>query len=209
SKWTFTLNLPFFLLAAIFPQALLGIFGPEFTDGATALVILAFASLTNAATGSSGAILDMTGHTRVKLLNSTASVGLAIVLNLLLIPPLGVTGAAIAAFGSIATVNLLRVAQVAWLVRVLPYDREWLKPAAAGVAAGAAAWLVGLLTADASLFVRALTGGAALAVTYAAVLVALGLSDDDRTILSRAGRRFTRRRGGKAVAAAGAQGDVP
>lgn len=207
SKWTFTLNLPFFLLAATFPQALLGIFGPDFTDGATALVILAFASLTNAATGSSGAVLDMTGHTRVKLLNSTVSVGLAIILNLLLIPPLGVTGAAIAAFGAIATVNLLRLAQVAWLVRVLPYDRQWLKPIAAGVAAAAAAWLVGLLTVEANLFIRALAGGAALALTYAAVLMALGLSADDRTILSRARRRFTRRREGKAVAAAGAQGE--
>lgn len=197
SKWTFTLNLPFFLIAVLFPQALLSIFGPEFLSGAAALTILGFATLTNAATGTSGAVLDMTGHTRLKLVNSTLSVGLAIGLNLLLIPPLGVTGAAIATLGSRATVNLLRVAQVLWMVKVGPYDRSWLKPVAAGIAATAAAWLtVFLLTGIVEPIPRSAIGALALVLTYVGVLAALGLSDDDRMIVSRAARKLTRRGGG-------------
>ncbi|HET7582056.1 MAG TPA: flippase [Candidatus Limnocylindria bacterium] len=197
SKWTFTLNLPFFLLAVLMPEAVLGIFGSDFTSGATALTILAFASLTNAATGTSGAILDMTGHTSVKLVNSTLSVGLAIVLNLLLIPPMGVTGAAIASLGSVATVNLLRVGEVAWLVHVGPYDRSWVKPVIAGLASAAVGWalLLGLRHVT-GLLIRSVVAALALAVTYIVVLLVLGLSDDDRTIVSRAARKFTRRRGG-------------
>jgi O-antigen/teichoic acid export membrane protein len=197
SKWTFTLNLPFFLLAVLMPEAVLGIFGSDFTSGATALTILAFASLTNAATGTSGAILDMTGHTSVKLVNSTLSVGLAIILNLLLIPPMGVTGAAIASLGSVATVNLLRVGEVAWLVHVGPYDRAWVKPVIAGLASAAVGWalLLGLQHVT-GLLIRSVVAALALAVTYIVVLLVLGLSDDDRTIVSRAARKFTRRRGG-------------
>jgi O-antigen/teichoic acid export membrane protein len=197
SKWTFTLNVPFFLLAILMPEALLSIFGPDFTSGAPALTILAFASLTNAATGTSGAVLDMTGHTSVKLVNTTLSVGLAIVLNLLLIPAMGVTGAAIASLGSVASVNLLRVAEVAWLVRVTPYDRSWLKPLVAGVAAAAVGWIVVLGLRDVTgLLERSVLAALALAATYVLVLVLLRLSDDDRIIVSRAARKFTRRRGG-------------
>jgi O-antigen/teichoic acid export membrane protein len=179
------------------PEAVLGIFGSDFTSGATALTILAFASLTNAATGTSGAILDMTGHTSVKLVNSTLSVGLAIILNLLLIPPMGVTGAAIASLGSVATVNLLRVGEVAWLVHVGPYDRSWVKPVIAGLASAAVGWalLLGLQHVT-GLLIRSVVAALALAVTYIVVLLVLGLSDDDRTIVSRAARKFTRRRGG-------------
>ena len=197
SKWTFTLNVPFFLLAVLMPEALLSIFGPDFTSGATALIILAFASLTNAATGTSGAVLDMTGHTSVKLVNTTLSVGLAIVLNLLLIPAMGVTGAAIASLGSVASVNLLRVAEVAWLVRVTPYDGSWLKPMVAGAAAAAVGWVVILgLQGVTGVLERSVLAALALAVTYVLVLVLLRLSDDDRIIVSRAARKFTRRRGG-------------
>lgn len=208
SKWTFTLNLPFFLIAVLFPQPLLSIFGPDFTDGATALTILGFASLTNAATGTSGAVLDMTGHTRVKLVNSTLSVGLAIGLNLLLIPPLGVTGAAIASLGARASVNLLRVGQVLWLVRVGPYDRSWVKPIAAGTAAALAASGVAFVLGDATdTLIASALGALALIATYAVVLVALGLSDDDRTIVSRAARKLTRRRGSSVLARAEAPGE--
>jgi O-antigen/teichoic acid export membrane protein len=194
SKWTLTLNLPFFLIAVIFPEALLGLFGPEFTDGAAALGILAFASLVNAATGTSGAMLDMTGHTRVKLVNSTISVALGIALNLLLIPVLGVVGAAISVVGAVSAVNLLRVAELGWLEGVGPYDRSWLKPILAGaVAAGVGVATSGLLV-DFGLAVRAIAGIATLGATYAGMLVALGLHPDDRLVLSRIGRRFGRRR---------------
>jgi O-antigen/teichoic acid export membrane protein len=209
SKWTFTLNLPFFLIAVLFPEALLSIFGDDFLQGTTALAILAFASLMTSVTGTSGAILDMTGHTKVKLVNSTLSVGLAIGLNLLLIPPLGVTGAAIASLGARTTVNLLRVAEVLWLVRVGPYDRSWLKPALAGAAGAAAAWLVLVALGDgAGLILRSAMGALALVATYGAVLWAQGLSDDDRTIVSRAARKLTRRRGSpQPVAGVGASGE--
>ncbi len=194
SKWTFSLNLPLFFLVLAFPAALLAVFGKGFESGVDALVILAWGNLINAATGTSGAILDMTGHTRVKFLNSAVSLALAIGLNLLLIPPLGMRGAALAAVGSITLVNVLRLFQVQLLVGVQPYDVSWLKPVAAGVAATAAgvgvAWLAGGPTS----LVGFVGGALALLVGYVAAILALRISDDDRMVLQRAGRRLTRRR---------------
>ncbi|HXG40036.1 MAG TPA: flippase, partial [Candidatus Limnocylindrales bacterium] len=141
SKWTFSLNLPLFIAVALTPDAILSIFGRDFAAGAAALVILTFESLVNSGTGTSGAVLDMTGHTRVKFVNSTLSVGLSIGLSLLLIPVWGLIGAALAALGSTAIVNLLRVLEVWLLLGVTPYSLAWLKP----ISAGAVAATVGAL----------------------------------------------------------------
>ena len=50
------------------------------------LAILAGANLVNAATGMSGAVLDMTGHTLLKLINTPIAFGVAVGLNILLVP---------------------------------------------------------------------------------------------------------------------------
>jgi len=208
SRWTLTLNLPFFLAALIFPQFLLAIFGKEFEAGATALVILACGNLLNAATGSSGAVLDMSGYTIVKLLNATISVGLAIALNLLLIPSYGIIGAAIAAASAVGVVNVLRVIQVRILVGVGPYNRDFLKPIAAGVGAAAATLVVGVLTQALDGWARAGLGLVVLAGAYAGAIIALGITDDDRLVLDRVGRKLSRRgRGGRAERGAGGEAD--
>ena len=60
----------------------------------------------------------------------------------------------------------------------------------------------------AGMLVGSAIGALALSATYAAILVALGLSDDDRTVLSRAARKVTRRRGTSVgMAKAGAPGE--
>lgn len=194
SKWTFSLNLPLFFLVLAFPAALLAIFGKGFQTGASALVVLAWGNLINAATGTSGAILDMTGHTRVKLLNSALSVALAIGLNWILIPPMGIVGAALAAVGSIAIVNILRLLQVRLLVGVQPYDTSWLKPIAAGLAAALAAVGVALIAGGPTTIFGFALGALVLIGGYVGAIVALGLSEDDRMVLGRVGRRLTRRR---------------
>jgi O-antigen/teichoic acid export membrane protein len=193
SKWTLALNLPFFIIVLLFAPSLLAIFGAEFQEGSQALVILAFASLVNAGTGTSGAMLDMAGYTMLKLLNSTMAVGLAIGLNLLLIPSLGVNGAAIAVLGSTATVNLLRLGEAAYLLRVAPYDRTFAKPVAAGLAAAAAGAAVAL-TVDPALPILQLALGVPVVLgVYLLVHRMLGLSDEDRAVLQRFGAKLTRR----------------
>ena len=195
-----SLNIPFFLVSIAFPEALLALFGSEFVDGTRALVILAWGAIVSAATGTSGAMLDMTGHTAMKLINASVSVGLAIVLNLLLIPSLGVVGAAIAAVASIAAVNVLRVVEVAVLESIVPFNMTYFKPIAAGLAALAAGVLVGRIAlADQVLAVSALGGIAALVLVYVVIVRLLGLDEADRFVLgrsvdrSRRGRRIGRR----------------
>jgi len=81
-------------------------FGPGFSVGATALVILAIAQGFNALMGPTGIVLSMSGNERFM----SAALGLSAVVNILLnavlIPAYGITGAALATASSIVLWNV-------------------------------------------------------------------------------------------------------
>ncbi len=193
SKWSLSLNLPIFLIVIGFPHTLLAMFGPEFQAGAIPLMILATANLVNAGTGMSGVVLDMTGYTGFKLLNAAVAVVLGIATNLILVPTLGLIGAAIAAFLVTAGTNILPLAEVLLIVHASPYNRSMLKPIWAGVAALVMGIGVKTVLGESDEVIQAGAGIPALLITYAIVLFALGIDDDDRLVLKRVRRRFTRR----------------
>ena len=194
SKWSLTLNLPVFLVIVAFPETLLALFGPEFRAGAVPLMILGAANLVNAATGMSGALLDMTGHTGYKLLNAAVSVTLGIATNLLLVPPLGLIGAAIAALAVTATVNILPLVEVLMLVRVSPYGRSTLKPIAAGIGALAVTIAIKVSLGGSGELIQAALGIPLLIITYGVVLFVFGIDHSDRVVLRRVRGRLVRRR---------------
>ncbi|MDA2916249.1 flippase [Nitrospinae bacterium AH_259_B05_G02_I21] len=138
NRWVFTLTLPIFVLAMLLSRDILAIFGPELTQGSVALMVLTSALFFNACTGSCGAIIRMSGRTRLAFANNCGAGVLNVLLNLLLIPRLGILGAALATGASIVVVNALRLVQVWWLLKLLPYDRKWVKPVVAGLAGGLA-----------------------------------------------------------------------
>jgi O-antigen/teichoic acid export membrane protein len=193
TKWSFTLNLPVFLIMVLFPTQILAIFGESFVAGAPALVMLACGIMVDISTGMCGIILDMTGRASWKLANSIVRLGLSLALSALLIPRWGVVGAAAAVLITVSTINLMRTLQVFFLFRLLPYDASFAKPIAAGLAALVIALGLGyLLPAHASLSTAIQI--AALLAMYIGAILALKLSPDDRMVLARLGKRLGSRR---------------
>lgn len=193
TKWTFTVNVPLFLIIQLFPGAILSIFGREYVGGATALTILAWGNLVDAATGICGVVIDMTGKTGLKLVNAIAVFGLLVGLNLLLIPRWGLVGAAVAAAIATTIRNLLPLAQVYVLYRMLPYNLSFLKPIAAGLAAWAAAWVVRRSFFSTESLLHTIVNVAILLAVYAGMILLLGLSEEDRAVLTRIGGRLRAR----------------
>lgn len=105
--WSAIGSLPLFLVMFLFPGFLLGLaFGPQFTEGAGLLRILALGQFINAATGPVGFALLMTGREKAFAL-TTAAVAVATVIgSLLAIPAFGAVGAAVVTSASIAVLNL-------------------------------------------------------------------------------------------------------
>ena len=102
-------SLPVCAALALFPGFFLGFFGPGFRAGSTALTIVAIGQLVNAAAGPSGNVLIMTGQERVAARAVGAGAGANLLLAIVLVPPLGVTGSAIAFASSLALWNFALV----------------------------------------------------------------------------------------------------
>lgn len=194
TRWTLTMSLPFFLGMVLYPSAILSVFGEDFVDGAPALAILAFSELAVAATGTCGSMIDMAGHTRVKVANSVFWVAIVLVTSILLIPRFGVVGAALSSTISTTSVNLLRLAEVWFLDRLQPYRRDlWKVLVAAGLALATGLSLDAVAPHGDRLGMSILQASAVV-VVYLASLSAFGLHPDDRLVFRKVAERFLPKR---------------
>lgn len=87
---------PLLLIALIFPEHVMGIYGKEFVRGSSVLIIMAIGQFINVAVGSVAYLLKMCGHEdRLKKLSIYSAI-INTVLNVSLIPLFGIVGAAVA-----------------------------------------------------------------------------------------------------------------
>ncbi len=102
---TLLTSVPIAAAFVVFPHVYLSIFGDGFQGGATALRIIAVGQLVNAAAGPAGNVLIMTGHERAAVVGMVCGLLANVALGVALVPPLGVTGGAIAFAGSLVLWN--------------------------------------------------------------------------------------------------------
>jgi len=93
-QWIFWPSLVFTIVLLVFGRSILSLFGPAFAVGYPVLVLLMFGHLVKAATGPIDHLLNMTGHQNITawILACTGATNIA--LNAILIPYLGLIGAA-------------------------------------------------------------------------------------------------------------------
>jgi O-antigen/teichoic acid export membrane protein len=95
-KWTFWPSLAATALLLAFGRPILGLFGAQFTEGYHLMFILAAGLLARAAIGPIERLLNMLGEQRICAAVYAAAFAVNLGLCFVLIPPLGMTGAAIA-----------------------------------------------------------------------------------------------------------------
>lgn len=153
--WLIVVSWPVFLVFAVFGPLLLGVFGHGFGRGATALAILSLAMLVNLGTGNVTVVLLMGGKSSWNLVNTAIALALNVGLNLVLIPRLGIAGAAIAWAVSIIVDNVLALIEVWLFLGMRPFGRGYLPAAGAALVCIGGVGLLAraLLGADAAGFV--------------------------------------------------------
>lgn len=132
TKWIFYLTIPIFIIIISLSQEILKIFGPEFILGSNVLILLAVSQFINASTGNVAMALIMSGREKLELLNTLLIASINIILNILLIPIYGIFGAAISTGFSIISINLLRLIEVYFILKIFPYDKKIFKGIVAG-----------------------------------------------------------------------------
>lgn len=190
TKWVIGFTFPLALVLMIYAVPLLGIFGSAFVAGAGVLIIGTMGQLVNIGTGSVGYLLLMSGHQR-RVIETEAVVAVVTVgMNLVLVPRMGMLGAAMASAAAAALMNLLMLWSVHRFMGLSPYNWHYLRLLPPLAASGLAVW--GLQGVAASL-----PGwgkiGLALVAGYAVFLAGallLGLDDDDRIVAEAAWRKI-------------------
>ena len=110
NRLLFFTSLPVTLILCFFPETILGFLGEGFKGAWLALILLSIGNFVNSITGSIGILLQMSGHQKQynKIITTTA-IG-SIVLNFILIPKIGLVGAAISSSAAKIIQNLISVA---------------------------------------------------------------------------------------------------
>jgi O-antigen/teichoic acid export membrane protein len=123
---------PLLLVFLLAPARVMGLFGSGFVAGASALAVLALGQFVNAATGSVGQLLLMSGHERLFRNTVLASAVINVALTAAAVPRFGILGAALATTVSQVVKNLA----AAWLVATRVHVRPWRLPGRRIAAAG-------------------------------------------------------------------------
>ena len=135
TKWLCSATLPLFLILFLFPKAVITfLFGANYIFAATALRILSLGGIITNLLGPNGVTLIAIGESRFMMWATLATAVLNIGLNICLIPPLGIVGAAIASVTAVTSVNLIRCWKLYSLSKAQPLSKNLLKPTLASLA---------------------------------------------------------------------------
>ncbi len=190
TRWMLTAAMPIFLVQMLFAPQIMGLFGPEFVAGARAMQVLSMGQIVNLATGAVGVMLIMSGRSNIAFINSIVMLTVALVLDFWLVPAYGLMGAAVAGALVIASINLVRLGEVWFLMRMQPFSRASFKPLAAALPAFAVGllwrqWLP--LNSLVYLVLACLTVGG----VYLLALLMMGLDQGDRVMIGAFRARIT------------------
>lgn len=143
TKWISAVSLPLFLVLVLFPETVLNfIFGAGYTPAADALRILGLGFFIANLLGLNGPTLTIIGRPRLLMWASLTSAGVSIALNITLIPPLGLVGAAIASAISTVVFSVICSVELYRLTKAQPLSKNMLKPIAVSIALVAVIYFV-------------------------------------------------------------------
>jgi O-antigen/teichoic acid export membrane protein len=188
TRWTTMLMVPLLLTMIVFRNELLRFFPQAFVAAGPVLVVLLLGHLVNGTLGLTGWVIAMAGRSRLIVVNNLISAGSNVVLCCLLIPRLGLLGAALSSVSSVALLQIIQLVEVVLLHRVHPFSRGFFKALAAGaVVLLLAEFALGAL--DLPTVARLLLRAFVILAGYGLMLVGLGLAAEERELVQKFRRR--------------------
>lgn len=182
-RWILIFALPILVLLFLYPAKIMLLFGPEFLPGSDVIRVLAIGIILQSLTGIGSSLLVMIGRTRLNLLNILAASILNIVLNIILIPRMGLIGAAWGTVGAMTLLSIIRTVECQVITKINPFQLKLLKPVAAFLVVAALLLylrpvLYPLHTVLTLVFASLISG-----TVYLLVIYLLKLDDDDREVI--------------------------
>jgi O-antigen/teichoic acid export membrane protein len=192
-KWIFTSSFPLLLIMVMFATPLLRLlFGETYTSGAPAMAILGSAYFLQSLGNHGETFIKSEDKTKIIFYNSVVAGILNIILNLILIPMYGQTGAALATAFSGTLITVVAVVEAYRLFDVQPYRlRKLVPPTLAGIISAGITYVTvkSIYTQTPELVL--IPAGMMFGILYVVLYVAFGgLDKDDLIILSQAEQKI-------------------
>ena len=128
TKWVFIITLPLFLYIFLAPDLALGLcFGAKYMEARLALQLLALGFFTDVLFGLNAMTNVVLGRTKINLLCLFIAFVVNLILDLILIPEYGITGASIASCTSLVLRNVLFTVFIYRFSKIHPFARNYLK----------------------------------------------------------------------------------
>src|SRR3989338_5520343 len=135
TKWVLMVSLPIFFIVALFPRQILNIlFGQSYVGGVTPLIVLSFGYLLLSLSATANNILLVAGKTKTLFKNSLAVAAKILSLDVLLIPSMGITGAALASASALTLSFLFLVLRARSVSGISPFNSSNLRVVVAAAA---------------------------------------------------------------------------
>ncbi|MFI5553175.1 oligosaccharide flippase family protein [Streptomyces sp. NPDC051738] len=133
TRWIVLFSWPLLVLLTSFPGTVLSLFGPEFEQGATALVVLCVAAAVNVGVGNAQTVLLMAGKSSWHLAVTGVAFAVQLTVGLLAVPHFGVLGAALSWGAATVVENLISAALVRRHPGFTVVDRGYLLATVTGL----------------------------------------------------------------------------
>ncbi len=128
TKWCFIITLPIFFILFIFPEFILNFFyGSHYVQASNVLQILSLGFIVNSFFGLNYYTLMAIGKSRLLMTCSLISTISNVFLNLILIPPFGMLGAAIASAISFIIIEIYMTLKLNQFLKIHPFTRRYIK----------------------------------------------------------------------------------
>ncbi len=128
TKWMFLSTLPLFLLFILFPDNVLKmLFGNSFVSGSIPFIILSLGTFFSVTCGLGRETIIAFGKTKLIFYITLASAACNVILNFVLIPIFGMSGAAVALLVAYVIWSAVPLYYLRRKVGIWPYDKNYLK----------------------------------------------------------------------------------
>ena len=190
TRWVTMLSLPIAITIILAPKIYLSLFfTDEYTVASTALVILVFGYMLNAASGPEGMVLEGLGYTRLTLLNSIILIGINGTLNIIFVPRIGILGAAIGTASALTIAGFAGIVEIYVLETVHPYTTKLLRTYLAACVPVASGWFV-VSIFEMNILIGLILPVIIVAVYIPSLIITNGFTKEDQEMASKFDERI-------------------
>ncbi len=188
TRWLVILAAPLYLGLLVAPDLVFSVYKSEYAPAAAIMMIIVLGQVVHVACTPAARLIPMTGHSVAHLMLAIGALIINVSTALVLIPEMGGKGAAIASAVTFAAWALGRLAVSWWITRCFPFSKRTAVLLGGATLLGAAGHWAGTL---------GLPGGqlpplAVALILYAAMVWAVGGTDDDKAAMVKVKARVKR-----------------